>query len=817
MPRKKRSQKTDGESEEVFLGPIHLVRRGSRVMAQNLMNEEQHAEVLKRAAEHFPALCASIDERVATIRRLVCTFDPLELLHRGYFNLITQIHDKKVESEFAHAEGVAFRMIDYIQSVIVSTDPETEETAPFTEERWQELRGHVDALFIDLALNYHLCRSAQDKLNDPDYNHEYDNFYMQAQMEWLSVRGDRYMVHDIPHLHDVLLPHDDVLRDLFGVSARALVDGAESIVRSLSEGLNNVMVEMEEIQQKVRNELASGAGGALDDEPDPARIQAFIEEQGWDAWRDSIAGRMFGLDLFDVDKLTGFPAELLRELSWEPGADSAFFGPGSFAGWPLRVWPVHVRPFLRLGTKCYCFEYVTLMDSLYRVIERLIRRLRPSYRETWNQRQKAVSESLPFDLLRKLLPGASVHESVYYRWTTGDQGRPDWCETDGLVIYDDHIFIVEVKGGAFCQDAPATDFPAHMSSVEGLVLHPASQARRFIEYLESADEVTLFDSEHKPIASIRRDAFRCITPSCFTLDSLSILAAQVETLQPLGLDIGDLPTWYASLDDLRAYADIFTSPLVFCHFIEQRMRAFSSPHMIARDELDHAGLYLEHNTYTDVAAEFAGSEPTGWFGYRDKLDRYFHRLYRGDSTPLLPGDSIREPIFHILRILESKETAGRCRFASTLLDMDAESRKLFCDFLQRVFPRQRTLKRIVPITLLGERTLTIFCHTPDIPSPSSRWMEDYAYMRLLRTKCSEGARLLLTFDANTRLTDASFEWLSTKSLPSDRVEALKEAGEEQAQQLIATHKDRTGKKKIGRNEPCPCGSGKKFKRCCGTR
>ena len=23
-------------------------------------------------------------------------------------------------------------------------------------------------------------------------------------------------------------------------------------------------------------------------------------------------------------------------------------------------------------------------------------------------------------------------------------------------------------------------------------------------------------------------------------------------------------------------------------------------------------------------------------------------------------------------------------------------------------------------------------------------------------------------------------------------------------------------RKVGRNEPCPCGSGKKFKRCCGS-
>ena len=26
---------------------------------------------------------------------------------------------------------------------------------------------------------------------------------------------------------------------------------------------------------------------------------------------------------------------------------------------------------------------------------------------------------------------------------------------------------------------------------------------------------------------------------------------------------------------------------------------------------------------------------------------------------------------------------------------------------------------------------------------------------------------------------------------------------------------RSGKEEIGRNDPCPCGSGKKYKKCCG--
>jgi uncharacterized protein YecA (UPF0149 family) len=40
----------------------------------------------------------------------------------------------------------------------------------------------------------------------------------------------------------------------------------------------------------------------------------------------------------------------------------------------------------------------------------------------------------------------------------------------------------------------------------------------------------------------------------------------------------------------------------------------------------------------------------------------------------------------------------------------------------------------------------------------------------------------------------------------------------QNEKLVAAQelqKEKTGKASISRNEPCPCGSGKKFKRCCG--
>jgi SWIM/SEC-C metal-binding protein len=35
------------------------------------------------------------------------------------------------------------------------------------------------------------------------------------------------------------------------------------------------------------------------------------------------------------------------------------------------------------------------------------------------------------------------------------------------------------------------------------------------------------------------------------------------------------------------------------------------------------------------------------------------------------------------------------------------------------------------------------------------------------------------------------------------------------ERLLNTPKPKITEKKVGRNEPCPCGSGKKYKNCCG--
>ena len=54
-------------------------------------------------------------------------------------------------------------------------------------------------------------------------------------------------------------------------------------------------------------------------------------------------------------------------------------------------------------------------------------------------------------------------------------------------------------------------------------------------------------------------------------------------------------------------------------------------------------------------------------------------------------------------------------------------------------------------------------------------------------------------------------WIFTIGLEPDKPEDVTDLDI-----LLNPPKQRVAEKKVGRNEPCPCGSGKKYKKCCGS-
>lgn len=799
-----------------YFGPFGMARYGKFLVMRNFMNAHQHEEYLQRAADNFPVICQDIDTKVSKIRSLVNEFHPLNLLKYGYDFFAAKSIGKTAEAELDSSVTIALRMIDYVQSVIVSTQSAvTPITGQINEDKWKELHSEVEQLYYQLNSTFQICRTAYLKFNSDNYDDEYDAIYVKAQMLWANVRGHRYSIHDIPYQRRLISPHDDIFRELFGISSHEFLDGIQKMQESLLFGLPDAYLELKEFQNKTMHFVEERISEVSTVEGLQELTHKIVEEQGWQEWQNSIMGRIFLFDLFDVQRVTGLPDNILNELSWEPGEYLEFFSPGEFSGWPLRLLPVQVRPFIRFEGKFYCFDIFSLMDNLYRVVQRMISRLKPEYKETWNNKQKVISESLPFELFLKLLPGAKIHQQIYHLWSTGKSGEQNWCETDGIVSYDDHLLIVEIKAGAFTYTPPASDFPAYIDSIKNLLVKPAMQAKRFLDYLNSADEVPLYDENKTLITTIRRSSFRHITSCCVTIDNFTTLASQAENLKSIGADLEGFPVWSISVDDLQVYADIFESPLVFTHFLEERKRAFESPALKVNDELEHLSLYLKHNRYVTYAAQFYEDHPISWHAYLTDLDKYFHELQVSPQSAKKPTQPLPRRVAEILRIIEIQKQAGRCKASGYLLDMAGETRNAFDTSIDDVLSRQVKKKKFIPFSMFGGTNLTLFCHTEGIQCPAITWMYDYILATLLRTKEDERMMLLLSFNSSNDIVDVQYKFITPADIPAERSDELIRISEEQCSNYLQSYMNEKQVNKIGRNEICPCGSGFKYKKCCG--
>lgn len=807
--RNKRLKKFHRKPEEMLrFDNLYMARFGEKLLLRNERNPEQHQNFLQAAAEHYPKTVEKINGLVKNIVDIIKRFDPLNILLRAYWDLLASCLGKTAESEFSIEDNMALRTLEYIQSVLASVPPVPESNGQEIDENtWANLTNLISDLYIAVTGEYHFCKSSVSQLNDPSYDRELDGFYIKAQMYWCVIRGDRYAIHDIPHLERLISPHDAVFQELFQISTEDFIKEISKIQYSVTRGVGEAIEELHQSHAEfvsVLDEIGN---------PDLA-MQEFLNRFGQEKMQ-SIAQRAFRVDCFKIDQVTNLPQSLLRELAWGLGEDSEFFAPGDFAGWPFRILPIHKRPFLLIDRNYYCFDYVNFSDRLYRILQKLVLRLKPLYQTTWKDIQTEITEELPFELIGKILPNSTIYKPIFYQFPATHSANSNWKECDGILIYDDHLFIIEVKAGAFTYTSPTDDFSAYMASVKNLLLAPWKQAKRFQDYLLSSPEVPIYSydgGDYKQITTLKAEQFRYITPCTITLDNITELASRVETLKPLGLDTVNAPIWSISIDDLRIYSDLFKSPLRFLHYIEQRQKAYLSPRYIANDELDHLGMYLKHNQYATYAEEFGGNAPPSFHGYSEEIDRYYNKLSIEPEEAELPQQEMPPTLDKIIHLLSEQRKPHHSKVSSYLLNLSGTGREEVSEAIDFILRKQLERQSYIKFSTVGPVKMTVGSRIVELMPPKSQ-LKDFALAEILGNSEDERLLLELEYDSNLQLVNVDWEFLTLHDIPDERIPELLEVFKGEQYKRIKTTLQKV--KKVGPNEKCPCGSDKKYKKCHG--
>ncbi|QAZ41063.1 hypothetical protein C1M51_17445 [Methylibium sp. Pch-M] len=802
--------------DEVFsAGPLRMARYGRHVVWQSDWSPGEFDKFQARLVAGYGQVVREIDRDVAEASALLATLNPLKVLHRAWGERSAASLGIESEVEVGPELAHAARMIDYVQSLVAATPPVADPPSDLTDESWGKLQKLVESIFQKLNSQYFMCATAERRQSGAAIDAAFDEFHFRTQLHWCNVTGEQYQNHQVQALRELLAPQTGAVQRLYGLSSEQLCDELAKIWHSLTKGLAEAFVAMDEFRKKSLAALDTDIKAGIAEGDDPGELlRASIVRHGLETEQNRAVGLFLLYDLFDLQKVTNLPPAFLEDFSWAPGQDGEFFAEGPFKGWPLRVWPIHRRPFLKLDGRYYCFDQSGLFDHFYRQLEKRVFAEDPRLKQTWIDARKEVTETLPFEYLQQLLPGATCFTEIYY-WLAEAGAAAIRYEADGVLAIDDHLFIVEVKSGSFTYTSPATDVDAHVQSIKNLVSAPAKQGNRFLRYLQTADEVPLLDQAGNETGRLRLKDYRQVTVCAVTLDPFTEIAAQVQHLSSIGVDVGNEPVWSLSLDDLRVYADIFTNPLEFLHFVQVRREAFKSSILQLDDELDHLGLYLQHNHYPQHAADLRGGGRARlqFLGYRQEIDRFFAARLADPDLPSPLHQKMPAGMTALLEFLRASGKRRRSAIAAFVLDVGGDWRDRMFNTIAQELERAEA-KQPRPFSTFGDVRLTAYAFTPRWPRPSADETRDHARAIMVMHDEPERVLLELSYDDAGALVDAEWEFLrradiNVFELPKlqARGEALREA---RLQKAIATGG------RIGRNEQCPCGSGKKFKKCCGS-
>jgi hypothetical protein len=767
-------------------GPMRASQWGDVVLLENLSTPEQQRQIEEHIAATYPEVCRRIDECVQRMCAILRKIHPITYLQRAYWHVIsTHLGEGPEESKIEHKHLVARRLLDYGQSLIAAVGAEHGDMV--SDKDVGELEKTADELFATLNPPYFIARTAVAR-KEPDFDEKREEFIVTAQMHYGAVRGHRYLCHEGPHIHDLLTPQSRLIEQVYGIDADMLLMGFERLLESLTKGVTKVFEDLHAFRDKTLSEFAedpnlfSAIGLTQESIVDP-KLQNWAEE------RDDIGGRLLGSDLFDVLRVTDWPEQLVADLSLKPSEDTEFGKQGTHAAWPTRLSKTRFKPFLAVGGKYFCFDVYGITDNFYRAVQRALLARRPDLTNEWRIAQQDVTENLPFELLGIILKGATVYRRVFYQTATGRTQKRDWAECDGLLIFDRHLFVIEVRSGAYVYTPPELDTEAHFRSLAEILLKPITQANRFIDELEASGKLILCDNEHNPVVTISRSDFDDITACCVTLDQLEYMACHIQDFTHLSSDVSKHPVWCVSIDDLRVYRDVFDNPLMLLDYLSERKRTQSIHSLKMHDELDHLGAYLHHNRYGTRAEKIAKSPNSSISfaaGYRDELDKFFSAKWLGNECKA-PTQEMPVRIRQIVDTLAQSKREGRAAAAKAILALGGEAREDLSNAIDTLLARQQELGRPRPLSLFGPIGTTVFCDQKPAFLTNFGDAVEHALAVMSIENAIDWALFHLTFSEHGLLEDVRWRFLNATDLAAMNPETLAA----RKARLIETRKDKT--------------------------
>lgn len=483
----------------------------------------------------------------------------------------------------------------------------------------------------------------------------------------------------------------------------------------------------------------------------------------------------------------------LRLFSCRPGAQVPnFSGVGSY-----NVIDSH--PIIEIDHETYYLPIAfSLAQSVYESPFYWMHRDGADSQITQKNRGE-YAESLTFELCQKVFGSNSVHRNVDLYRKKGERIG----EVDVLVLHSECALLFQVKSKRLTESARMGKDDQVRRDFQGAVQESFEQGVLCKKALldRNCRAVSSYTQLDLAIPDIRHAWIICVTS-----DHYPALLSQVRMFLKRGK--GEHPPLTISLFDLDLLVHYLSQPTHFLYYVRQRVSLHE--YFLASSEVALLAMHLNKKLFKQDGFNLEAIDES----FAQLIDANFP-VERGmipdnEATKALRSEWDNPDFREILNAVERSGARGRSDILFFLMDVSGESADELVKQMKSAKLRSQSdggvhdfaavfdgpsagLSYLVAERNSGSLASAVMAHAQarKYRSKASLWLGLGAYSD------SQGVLDGLCISATAWKFDPNLERLASNVLRAGNLRA-------------------TGGGKVGANQPCPCGSGKKFKRCCGA-
>ncbi len=264
---------------------------------------------------------------------------------------------------------------------------------------------------------------------------------------------------------------------------------------------------------------------------------------------------------------------------------------------------------------------------------------------------------------------------------------------------------------------------------------------------------------------------------------------------------------------LDAMTEMLQSPLQFLSYVNRR--ANYAEQLMASQELTILGYHLTKNLWVqpDVDLMHLGDDFSAGLDIAMAVRR---SGVQGAATP----DGVltrfgKTTVGRVVKEIEARPDSATIDLGFLLLAMSEQAVTEMSRAVDRLAARTRADGKLHDATFAFREGSGITFHCTDEPTHvAGPRLESYCTLRKYREKAKEWFGLCMSSTGPDVRFGVSlvFPWIQNEEMDEKTKGMQAPVPIDQALQALMRGRNRT--KKIGRNDPCPCGSGRKYKKCC---